>query len=146
MKAMTKYRINNRPSYGSSYRSSYRKSNRIANAVGRKSIAIAPIWGFALAFAASVSVPAQAHPGKHKHQPVMKAPIAGVYNNHWYDYRTDVLEAEHELHKDVRRAKTAEDKREAWAEYNQELRDARKDYTKEMIEKGYIRRRVTVGG
>lgn len=143
---MTKYRINNRPSNGASYRSTYRKSNHVANAIGRKSIAVAPIWGLALAFAASVSIPAQAHPGKHQHNAVMKAPIAGVYNNYWYDYRSDVEEAENELRKDVRRAKTTEDKREAWAEYNNELRDARKDYTKEMVEKGYIRRRVTVGG
>jgi hypothetical protein len=51
-----------------------------------------------------------------------------------------VEEAENELRKDLRRAKSKQDKREAWAEYNQELRDARKDYTKEMVERGYITR------
>jgi hypothetical protein len=59
-----------------------------------------------------------------------------------------VEEAESELRKDLRRAKSQQDKREAWAEYNRELRDARSDYRKEMIEKGYILRRgvVTVEG
>jgi hypothetical protein len=38
-----------------------------------------------------------------------------------------VEEAENELRKDLRRAKTAQDKREAWGEYNRELIDARKD-------------------
>jgi hypothetical protein len=49
----------------------------------------------------------------------------------------------------LRRAKTAQDRREAWGEYNRELVDAKKDYRKEMVEKGYILRRqgeVTVGG
>ena len=40
----------------------------------------------------------------------------------------------------IYRAKSAQDKREAWAEYNRELKDARKDYTKEMVERGYILR------
>jgi hypothetical protein len=75
-------------------------------------------------------------------------PIAGVRNNYWYDYRSDIEEAQSELRKDLRRAKSDQDEREAWAEYRRELRDARSDYRKEMIEKGYLQRRgvVTVGG
>ncbi len=120
---------------------SHLKSTRIA----RKLVAIAPVIGLALAF--GMPVPAQAHPGPGNHVKIMKAPYAGVRNNYWYDYQSDVLEAENELRKDLRRAKTAQDRREAWAEYNHELKDARKDYAKEMVERGYIRRgRVTVGG
>ena len=92
---------------------------------------------------------ADAHPGTAHHADILDAPLAGVRNNYWYDYRSDVEEAENELRKDLRRAKSAQDKREAWAEYNRELRDARKDYTKEMVEKGYISRprgEVIVGG
>jgi hypothetical protein len=83
---------------------------------------------------------AKAHPGSEDHVHILDAPLAGVRNNYWYDYRSDVEEAENELRKDLRRAKSAQDKREAWAEYNRELRDARADYTKEMIEKRYILR------
>ena len=92
--------------------------------------------------------PALAHPGSATHVHIMKKPFAGVYNNYWYDYRSDVEEAENELRKDLRRAKTAQDRREAWAEYNQELRDARKDYAKEMRERGFAipRGDVIVGG
>jgi hypothetical protein len=96
---------------------------------------------------AAISIPSVAHPGGEDHIHVMKKPFAGRYNNYWYDYKSDVDEAENELRKDLRRAKTAQDKREAWAEYNNELKDARHDYAKEMVELGYIRPgRVTVGG
>lgn len=83
---------------------------------------------------------ANAHPGKAHHDQILTKPLAGVRNNYWYDYKSDVEEAENELRKDLRRAKTAQDKREAWGEYNRELIDARKDYRKEMVENGYIRR------
>ncbi|MGYP003380697195 len=91
---------------------------------------------------------ASAHPGHSNHADILDSPIAGVRNNYWYDYRSDIEEAESELRKDLRRAKSRQDNREAWAEYNRELRDARSDYRKEMIEKGYILRRgvVTVEG
>lgn len=81
-----------------------------------------------------------AHPGSASHVKILSAPIGGERNNHWYDYRSDLEEAEIELRKDLRRAKTAQDRREAHAEYNRELYDARKDYTQEMVEAGYLRR------
>ncbi|WOE75256.1 hypothetical protein [Alterisphingorhabdus coralli] len=59
-------------------------------------------------------------------------------NKFWLDYRTDVSEAERELDSDLRRATDEEDRREAWAEYYNELRDAKKDYAEEMTERGYI--------
>lgn len=109
--------------------------------------------GIPLLFAALVAMlfvsrEASAHPGPQAHDATLDAPIAGVRNNYWYDYRSDVEEAESELRKDLRRARSEQDEREAWHEYRRELRDARADYRKEMIEKGYIRRRgvVTVGG
>lgn len=103
----------------------------------------APILGIAvlaLVAAAGWAVTARAHPGTSQHVHILEAPLAGVRNNYWYDYRSDVEEAENELRKDLRRAKSRQDKREAWAEYNRELRDARSDYTKEMVERGYILR------
>ena len=81
-----------------------------------------------------------AHPGPEAHPAIIETPIAGKDNNYWYDYRSDLEEAEIELRKDLRRAKTAQDEREARSEYRRELADARKDYTKEMRELGYIGR------
>ena len=81
-----------------------------------------------------------AHPGPEAHPATIETPIAGKDNNYWYDYRSDLEEYESELRKDLRRAKTAQDEREARSEYRRELADARKDYTKEMRELGYIGR------
>ncbi len=83
---------------------------------------------------------ASAHAGPERHKHIMTAPIAGKYNNYWYDYKSDVEEAESELRSDLRRADTAQDEREAWSEYRRELADAHKDYRQEMMEKGYLRR------
>jgi hypothetical protein len=71
---------------------------------------------------------------------ILTAPIAGKYNNYWYDYKSDVEEAESELRSDLRRADTAQDEREARAEFRREIADARKDYRKEMRERGYLAR------
>jgi tRNA A37 threonylcarbamoyladenosine modification protein TsaB len=124
-----------------------KRRSLIANQFGRIGIAIAPVLGLALGFTFAGSSAAYAHPGQQNHVHIMTKPYAGVRNNYWYDYKSDVEEAESELASDLRRAKTAQDRREAWAEYNRELADARHDYRKEMIERGYIRPgRVTVGG
>lgn len=58
-------------------------------------------------------------------------------NPYWLDYRTDISEARRELESDLRRATDEEDRRDARAEYYREIRDAQKDYSKEMIERGY---------
>ena len=81
-----------------------------------------------------------AHAGPEAHSTIIETPIAGKENNYWYDYRSDLEEAEIELRRDLRRAKTAQDEREARSEYRRELADARKDYTKEMRKLGYIGR------
>ena len=106
----------------------------------RKRAPLVAVAALAALLAAGWAIKANAHPGSEQHVHVLTAPLAGIRNNYWYDYRSDIEEADNELRKDLRRAKTKQDKREAWAEYNQELRDARKDYTKEMVERGYILR------
>ena len=58
-------------------------------------------------------------------------------NSYWVDYKTDVSEAKRELVSDLDRTTDEEDRREAYAEYFSELRDARKDYREEMTERGY---------
>jgi len=114
----------------------------------RKRAAIGiPLLFALLAAALLFSNDASAHGAPRSQATILDRPIAGVRNNYWYDYRSDIEEAEIELRKDLRRAKSEQDEREAWAEYHRELRDARSDYRKEMAEKGYIARRgrVTVG-
>ncbi|MEL6878609.1 MAG: hypothetical protein AAGL68_10995 [Pseudomonadota bacterium] len=68
-----------------------------------------------------------------------KAPISpnNDSNKWWLDYKTDISEAERELDSDLRRATDEEDRRDAYEEYDQEIRDARYDYRKEMAERGY---------
>lgn len=72
-------------------------------------------------------------------------PIAGVYNQYWYNYRADIMEAEKELGSDLRRATDREDRVDAWDEWATEVIDADKDYVKVMRKKGYRTGRVTVG-
>jgi hypothetical protein len=81
---------------------------------------------------------------KVEDQLVYHAPIAGIQNNYWFDYQTDLAEARHELTKDLRGSSDAEDNRDAWEEYRAELADARGDYAKEMAEKGYRTGQVRV--
>lgn len=81
-----------------------------------------------------------AHDGPEAHNHILTTPIAGKRNNYWFDYRSDVEEAESELESDLRRANTAQDEREARAEFRRELADARKDYVQEMRERGYVAR------
>ncbi|AMK21963.1 hypothetical protein VVT58_10960 [Sphingobium sp. SJ10-10] len=76
----------------------------------------------------------------------LPAPIAGVQNKYWFNYRTDLAEARKELAHDLRHATDAEDERDAWDEYRIELADARHDYVKEMREKGYRPGQVRVYG
>jgi hypothetical protein len=104
----------------------------------KRSTALLTLSGALMIGATATSL--SAHPGSGSHAPVLDAPIAGERNNYWYDYRSDLEEAEIELRKDLRRAKTAQDRREAYNEYDRELIDARKDYRQEMRERGYLRR------
>lgn len=77
---------------------------------------------------------------------IITAPIAGIQNRLWFDYRIDVLEAQKELASDLRRASDLEDQRDAWEEYGDELRKERKHYVEEMAERGYRMGTVTIQG
>ena len=75
---------------------------------------------------------------------IFTAPIAGIQNRFWFDYRIDVMEAQKELASDLRRASDLEDQRDAWEEYGDELRKERKHYVDEMAERGYRMGTVTI--
>lgn len=77
---------------------------------------------------------------------IITAPIAGVRNSRWYDYRTNIGEAQKELATDLRKASDTEDRRDAWEEYRVELAAERRHYVKEMRERGYRFGTVTVDG
>ena len=68
---------------------------------------------------------------------ILAAPIAGIKNSRWFDYRGNVNEAQKELHSDLRGASDVEDRRDAWEEYAHELKHERIDYIEDMAEKGY---------
>jgi hypothetical protein len=68
----------------------------------------------------------------------------GVYsdsNKYYLDYKTDLSEARRELRSDLARANDQADRIDAWAEYRQEVADARHDFAKEMAERGVTVRR-----
>ncbi|MBL9068257.1 MAG: hypothetical protein JNN10_18400 [Sphingopyxis sp.] len=98
------------------------------------------------ATAAIAAVPYHSMPPGFEPPPIRERPIAGVVNQQWYNYKTDILEAEKELTSDLRRATDREDRWDAWDEWETEVIDADKDYVKEMRKKGYRVGRVTVGG
>lgn len=77
-------------------------------------------------------------------QRIISAPIGGVRNHFWYDYRTNVLEAKKELASDLRRVSDTEDLRDAWDEYGHELAGERRHYVKVMAKRGYRYGKVTV--
>lgn len=75
---------------------------------------------------------------------IINAPIAGIENKYWFDYRIDITEAQKELRSDLNRASDIEDLRDAWEEYARELRHERIHYIEEMAERGYRSGTVTV--
>jgi hypothetical protein len=82
---------------------------------------------------------------REEERKIYQAPIAGVYNSRWYDYRIGVTEAQKELAADLRGADDIEDRRDAWEEYGTELAKERKHYVKTMAKLGYREGRVYVG-
>ena len=98
------------------------------------------------ATAAVAAVPYGAMPPGFEAPHIRTSPIAGVVNQHWYNYKADILEAEKELRSDLRHATDREDRWDAWDEWETEVVDADKDYVKEMRKKGYRSGRVMVGG
>jgi hypothetical protein len=79
--------------------------------------------------------------------PVVTAGRDAAPNNEmnpwWRDYQTDLSEARRELASDLRRANDPGDRQDAYAEYEREVVDARHDYQKEMVERGYAVGSVT---
>ncbi len=99
------------------------------------------IQRIALAAAAALMIgtPALAH----RHVDRGPAPTEDS-NSYWLDYKTDVSEAKRELASDLRHADDESDRERAYTEYRREIADARSDYRKEMLEKGYRVGTVTV--
>ena len=77
---------------------------------------------------------------------LLTAPIAGIENNLWFDYRLDITEAQKELASDLRRASDLEDRRDAWEEYARELKHEREDYIHDMAKRGYRQGTVYIEG
>lgn len=75
---------------------------------------------------------------------IIRAPIDGIQNHFWFDYRVNVVEAQKELASDLRRAGRIKQQRDAWDEYRHELRGERTHYIKEMAERGHRYAIVTV--
>ena len=120
----------------------------------KRSILVVP----AIALAVAAGAPPQAQAGEtegailyeraiaqEEEARIISAPIAGIQNRLWFDYRNDIGEAQKELASDLRRATDIEDQRDAWSEYAHELRHERTAYVKKMEKRGYRQGQVIVG-
>ena len=81
---------------------------------------------------------------REEERQIINAPIAGIENKLWFDYRINITEAQKELRADLNGASDIEDQRDAWEEYARELRKERFDYIEDMAERGYRAGTVTV--
>lgn len=104
-----------------------------------KIIILAPLVALGVAGAAGAAVQTlyEEQMARDEEKLILAAPIAGIMNSRWFDYRGDVLEAQKELNSDLRGASDIEDRRDAWEKYASELKDERIDYIKDMAKKGY---------
>ncbi|WP_260922564.1 hypothetical protein [Novosphingobium sp. 9] len=68
---------------------------------------------------------------------IIKSPIGGIENSHWFNYRANINESRKELVSDMRHASDTEDRRDAWDEYAHELNHERAGYVKYMAKRGY---------
>ncbi len=113
-----------------------------------KLITAAPVLALmAIATTAQAALPmmyeeAAAH---QEEQLIITAPIAGIQNKQWFNYRINILEAQKELTNDLRHAHKIKDQRHAWDEYGHELSHERKVYIHHMAKRGYRASVVTVG-
>jgi hypothetical protein len=110
----------------------------------RAALAVALIGGATAATAATML--AEEQMAREEESLIVQAPIGGVRNARWFDYRTNVGEAQKELTRDLRHATDMEDRRDAWEEYATELKAERRHYVKEMRERGFRYGTVRVGG
>ncbi len=104
-----------------------------------KSIILSPfvVLGLAGAATAAVQTLYEEQLARDEERLILASPIAGIKNSRWFDYRSDILEAQKELNSDLRGASDVEDRRDAWEEYAHELKHERVDYIEDMAEKGY---------
>lgn len=104
-----------------------------------RSIILSSVAAFGLAGAATAAVQTlyEEQLAREEEKLILTAPIAGIKNSRWFDYRGNVNEAQKELHSDLRGASDIEDRRDAWEEYAHELKHERVDYIKDMAKKGY---------
>lgn len=110
------------------------------NQIIRLAVAAAALTVPASAALAAIHAPVTAEQkmAQREEARILTAPIAGIQNSHWYDYRTNVNETKKELTSDLRRASDLEDTRDAYGEYAHELKDNRMDYVTYMKKKkGY---------
>lgn len=104
-----------------------------------KTNTICAVLALASAAAASAAIPMlhEERMAREEEKLILEHPIAGIENNLWFDYRTDVIEAQKELTSDLRRASDVEDRRDAWEEYAHELKHEREDYIHDMAKRGF---------
>jgi len=109
-------------------------------------LATLPMLALGLATAATAAVPKlhEEQVARAEESLLITAPIGGIENRFWFDYRIDVTEAQKELTSDLRRASDIEDRRDAWEEYAHELKHERFHYIEEMAERGYRMGRVII--
>ena len=82
---------------------------------------------------------------RQEERQIIPAPIAGIENSLWFDYRINVMETGKELASDLRHASDTEDLRDAWDEYRIELAHERRHYVNKMAKRGYRYGNVIVG-
>jgi hypothetical protein len=109
-----------------------------------RAVTIAALIGGATA-AIAAPLLAEEQMAREQESLIIQSPIGGVRGARWFDYRTNVGEAQKELTRDLRHASDMEDRRDAWEEYASELKAERRHYVKEMRERGYRYGTVRVG-
>lgn len=104
-----------------------------------KKLALATLATLGLAGAATAAVQTlyEEQLAREEEKLIIQSPIAGIKNSRWFDYRSDILEAQKELNSDLAGASDLEDRRDAWEEYAHELKHERIDYIEDMAEQGY---------
>lgn len=104
-----------------------------------KTTTLIPLIAIGLAGTAAAALPPlyEEQMARAEEARIIKSPIAGIRNSRWFDYRTDIGEAEKELAGDLRSVSDLEDRRDAWEEYAHELKHEREEYIEYMAKRGY---------
>lgn len=104
-----------------------------------KTMTLTPLLALGIAGAATAALPMlyEQQMANEERARIITSPIAGIKNSRWFDYRTDVGEAEKELASDLRGASDLEDRRDAFEEYAHELKNERIEYVRYMAKRGH---------